>query len=427
MHSRIQQFGINLKKRVQFFFKSLGPGFITGAADDDPSGIGTYSVAGAQLGLSILWTAIITWPLMSAVQMMCARIGMVTGRGLAASLKRKFPKPVLIIFCSCLFVANTFNVAADLAAMGDAAFLLTGIHSSIFIIIFGAGITYATIKLNYTQIARGLKYLALFLFSYVIAAFVLKPDWMKVVKATLTPSLPQNGLAWSTLVAILGTTISPYLFYWQSSQEVEEKKAVGQTRVNDRMGCTKDELVARAFDVGVGTFFSNIVMFFIILTTGITLYENGITNIQTSAEAAAVLKPLAGNFATFLYTFGLVGTGLLAIPTLTGSIAYAWAETFGWAQGLNATLRRARPFYLIIIISTIIGIGINFTNFHPVEALYWSAVINGLLAPFLLVGILAVASDNKIMYGQPSPPLARFTVGLTILLMFGCGVAMFIL
>jgi NRAMP (natural resistance-associated macrophage protein)-like metal ion transporter len=427
MQSRIQQLVSNIKKRIQLFFDALGPGFITGAADDDPSGIGTYSVAGAQLGPSILWTALLTWPLMAAVQMMCARIGLVTGRGLGASLKRKFPRPVLILFCSTLFVANTFNVGADLAAMADAAWMLTGIPRPIMIIVFGGAITYATIRLSYSLIARVLKWLALFLFSYVITAFVVGPNWWSVAKWTFIPTLPTNGLGWSTLVAILGTTISPYLFYWQASQEVEEKKAVGQTRVNDRIGCTKDELVARAFDVGVGTFFSNTVMFFIILTTGITLFEHGITNIQTSADAAQVLKPMAGNFAAFLYTIGLVGTGLLAIPTLTGSVAYAWAETFGWTQGLNASLHRARSFYFVIIASTIVGIGLDFTSLQPVEALYWSAVINGLLAPFLLLGILVVASDSKIMYGQPSPMIARITVGLTILLMFGCGVAMFLL
>jgi Mn2+/Fe2+ NRAMP family transporter len=379
------------------------------------------------MGLSVLWTAILTWPLMAAVQMMCARIGLVTGRGLAASLKRKFPKPVLIVFCSCLFVANTFNVGADLAAMGDAAAMLTGVPVWIYILLFGGSITFATIHLSYSQIARVLKYLALFLFSYVVTAFVIGPNWMEVAKFTLIPTLPKDDLGWSTLVAILGTTISPYLFYWQASQEVEEKKIAGHSRVNDRMGCTQDELVARAFDVGVGTFFSNVVMFFIILTTGCILHAKGVTNIQTSAEAAQVLKPLAGNFAAFLYTIGLIGTGLLAIPTLTGSVAYAWAETFGWSQGLNSSLRRARSFYLVIIASTIIGIGINFTQLHAVEALYWSAVINGLLAPFILIGILAVARDKKLMFGQPSPKLAQFTVGLTILLMFVCGVAMFVL
>lgn len=375
----------------------------------------------------MLWTAAVTWPLMAAIQMMCARIGLVTGRGLSAALKRKFPKPVLIVFCSALFVANTFNIGADLAAMADAGTMMTGVPSAIYIVAFGVGITYATIRLSYAQIGRVLKYLALFLFSYVVTAFVIGPNWLQVARATFIPTLPHDGLGWSMLVAILGTTISPYLFYWQASQEVEEKKAGGQLRVNDRIGASRDELVARGFDVGVGTFFSNIVMYFIILTTGITLYQNGVTNIQTSADAAAVLKPLAGNFAAFLYTIGLVGTGLLAIPTLAGSIAYAWAETFGWSHGLNASLRRARAFYLVIISSMFIGIGINFTNFHPVEALYWSAVVNGLLAPFLLVGILIVASDKKIMYGQPSPPLARFTVGLTILIMFFCGGAMFLL
>jgi NRAMP (natural resistance-associated macrophage protein)-like metal ion transporter len=416
---------ISLKARALLFVKAIGPGFITGAADDDPSGIGTYSTAGAQLGLTFLWTAFVTWPLMTAVQMMCARIGMVTGRGLGSALKLKFPKPILLLFCIALFAANTFNVGADLAAMGDAAEMLSGLPSQIFVILFGLLTAVATVWLSYIHIARVLTVLALFLFSYVIAAFVIGPDWHLVAQNTFIPHLPKDSAGWSTLVAILGTTISPYLFYWQASQEVEEKKAEGMTKVRDRIGTTQEKLVYRVFDVGVGTFFSNAVMFFIILTTGLTLHSHGAMNIETSSQAAEALRPLAGPLAAILYTIGLVGTGLLAIPTLTGSAAYAWAETLNWRQGLNSKPGSAKSFYRVILFSTAIGITMDFMNLSPVRTLYWSAVLNGLLAPFLLVGILFVARDKKIMHGQSAPLLTQILVLITTIAMFGAAFAMF--
>lgn len=414
-----------IKKRSKFLFEAIGPGFITGAADDDPSGIGTYSIAGSQFGLSMLWTAFLTWPLMSAVQMVCARIGMVTGRGLGSALKLKFPRPVLYVFCWALFIANTFNVGADLSAMGDAAEMLTHLPSQMFVVLFGVLTASATIWLSYKHIARVLTVLALFLFSYVIAAFVIGPDWHAVALNSFVPQLPTTSSGWSMLVAILGTTISPYLFYWQASQEVEVQKSEGFTRIEDRIGATQDDLSGRAFDIGVGTFFSNTVMFFIILTTGLTLHESGVTHIETSSQAAEALRPLAGPLASILYTIGLVGTGLLAIPTLTGSAAYAWAETLGWHQGLNSSLKRAKSFYLVIVLSTVVGVSIDFLGFNPVQILYWSAVLNGLLAPFLLLGILLVAGDLKIMRNQPAPIFVRVVVGITTIAMFFATFAMF--
>ena len=413
------------KSKIRQFFSVLGPGLISGAADDDPSGIATYSIAGAQFGTSMLWTAWITWPLMAFVQMMCARIGMVTGKGLAGALREKFPKPVMVLICLTLLIANTLNVGADLAGMADAAEILTGLTSHIYVVFFGVGIAVAVIRFRYHQIANTLKWLALTLFAYVITAFLLKPDWVIVGKATLTPSVPTSA-GWGMLVAILGTTISPYLFFWQASQEVEEEKAMGRRMLISRIGATDKEIKNRLLDVGVGTFLSNLVMFFIILTTALTLNVHGITNIQTSKEAAEALKPLAGNLAMLLYTTGIIGVGLLAIPTLTGSAAYAFSEVFRWKSGLDEKLRQAQAFYGVIILSTVCGIALDFTGFNPVQALYWSAIINGLLAPFLLIGVLFVARDAKIMRGQPSSLYSQGVVLLTTLLMFAAAIAMFV-
>ena len=415
------------KNFVQRFFSALGPGVITGAADDDPSGIATYSVAGAALGTSLLWTAFITWPLMAAVQMMCARIGMVTGRGLAGALRQKFPAPLIGIAALALLIANTINVGADLTGMADAAGMLTGFNTHFFVVVFAGVIGFATIRFRYYQIASILKWLALTLFAYVITAIVIRPNWTTIARDTFVPSWPKGHEAWATLVAILGTTISPYLFFWQASQEVEEEKAFGRRMRVRRQGATSKEIKDRKLDVGVGTFFSNVVMYFILLTTALTLHTHGLTNIETSRQAAEALKPLAGSFAATLYTLGIIGVGLLAIPTLTGSAAYAFAETFHWRQGLDQKFMSARPFYGVIILSTIIGIGLDFANVNPVKALFWTAVINGLLAPFLLAAILIVACDAKIMHHQPSSLLGRLVVGLTTLLMFGAGVALFVL
>ncbi|MFZ3374926.1 MAG: Nramp family divalent metal transporter [Chthoniobacterales bacterium] len=412
---------------VRRFFSLLGPGLITGAADDDPSGVATYSIAGAQLGTSLLWTAFITWPLMGAVQFMCARIGMVTGQGLGAAFGRKFPRPLIILASLALLGANTINVGADLSGMADAAAMLTGFNSHWFVVLFGLGIAFATIRFRYYQIAMILKWLALFLFAYVIAAFIVGPDWKTVLHDTFVPSWPKGHDAWQNLVAILGTTISPYLFYWQSSQEVEHEKAMGRRMVRQREGATKREIIDRKLDVGIGTFFSNFVMYFIILTTALTLHAHGIKDIDTSKQAAEALKPLAGSIAYTLYTVGLIGVGLLAIPTLTGSAAYAFAETFKWRQGLDERFKGARYFYGVIILSTVVGIAMDFLGINPVKALFWTAVINGLLAPFLLIGILFVACDRKLMNGQPSSWVSRVAVAITMLAMFVAAIAMFIL
>jgi NRAMP (natural resistance-associated macrophage protein)-like metal ion transporter len=317
---------------MRLLLKSLGPGVITGAADDDPSGIATYSVAGAQLGTKLLWTALLTWPLMAAVQMMCARIGKVTGQGLAANFKQRFPSWLLLGIVTALLAANTINIGADLAGMADAAEMLSGVKAHFFVVVFALLISWATVRLRYHHIANVLKWLVLVLFAYPITAFVVGADWGGVARATFIPSMPHTRDEWSTLVAILGTTISPYLFFWQASEEVEEEKSAGQSTLAQRRGATLKELELRNFDVGAGAFFSNIVMFFIILTTAITLNRHGITHIETTRQAAEALRPLAGKFAATLFTVGIVGVGFLAIPTLAGSAHMPSRKRWGGAK-----------------------------------------------------------------------------------------------
>ena len=417
----------NRKKPIRHFLSILGPGLITGAADDDPSGIATYSIAGALMGTSLLWTALISWPLMSCVQFMCARIGMVTGSGLAAALKQKFPQWILVMVAFALFAANTINVGSDLAGMSDAAGMLTGLNSHWFVVFFGVVIALATVYFRYFQIAKILKWLALFLFAYVVTAFVVQPDWRVALHDTFIPSWPKGHNAWQSLVAILGTTISPYLFFWQASEEVEEEKAMGRRMLRQRQGATGQEIRDRKLDVGVGAFFSNIVMYFIILTCALTLHRHGMREIETSKQAAEALKPLAGPLASTLYTVGLIGVGFLAIPTLTGSSAYAFAETFHWREGLDLPFKAAHYFYGVVIVSALLGIGIVVVGINPIKALFWSAIINGLLAPFLLVGVLIAASDRKLMQNQPSSWISRIVVAITVLVMFGAAIGMFVL
>jgi Mn2+/Fe2+ NRAMP family transporter len=363
---------------------------------------------------------------MGAVQMMCARVGMVTGEGLAGALRKKLPRSFIVIVSFALFIANTINVGADLAGMADAAEMLTGIGSRWLVPLFGLTITVAAVRCRYEQIANLLKWLALVLFAYVITGFICKPDWSLVARSTFIPTWPHDHEMWGTLVAILGTTISPYLFFWQSSQEVEEEKSKGQRTVIQRRGATSQEILDRKLDVGTGTFVSNAVMFFIILTTALTLHKTGITHIESSRQAAEALRPLAGRFAASLFTIGIVGVGFLAIPTLAGSAAYAFAETFGWRQGLDEKFSRARFFYVVLIASVVIGVILDVLKVSAMKALYWSAVLNGLLAPFLLIGILLVAGDRKLMQEQPSSNLSLFVVGTTTLLMFAAGIGMFV-
>jgi NRAMP (natural resistance-associated macrophage protein)-like metal ion transporter len=414
------------KSPVRRFFGALGPGLVTGAADDDPSGIATYSIAGAKLGTGMLWTALLTWPLMAVVQMMCARIGMVTGMGLLRALRKKFPKPLIVVISLALFLANTMNVGADLLGMADAAEMLSGVKAVFFVVLFGVVITVTSVRCDYQQIARILKWLCLALFACVVTGFIIKPDWSTIARDTVIPSLARGHDAIAMLVAILGTTISPYLFVWQASQEVEEGKAHGLNRVSLREGATPKAINTRAMDVGTGTFFSNLVMYFIILTTGMTLHRHGITDIETSKQAAEALRPLAGSFAAGLYAVGVIGVGFLSIPTLAGSAAYAFAETFAWKQGLNEKPKAAWRFYAVFVLSMAVGMALYFLKVNPVKALYWSAIINGILAPFLLVAIVIVASDAKLMKKQPSSRAARICVGITALLMFAAAAGMFI-
>ena len=414
------------KNSLKRFFSVLGPGLTTGAADNDPSGIATYSIAGAQLGTSLLWTALVTWPLMAFIQLMCARIGMVTGRGLAGALRQKCPRWLLLMVAAALLSANIITIGADLAGMSDAGKMLIGVDTRLLTIIFGAGITLAIVYFRYYQIASTLKWLTLVLFAYVITAFILKPHWGSVLYDTFIPSWPRGNNAWQNLVAVLGTTISPYLFFWQASQEVEEEKAMGRWMLVSREGATKREISDRRIDVATGTFFSNLVMYFIILTAALTLHAHNNTNIESSRQVAEALKPLAGSFAALLYTIGLVGVGLLTIPILAGSSAYAFAETFAWKEGLDLPVTTARYFYAVIGASTLFGIAMVFVKINPVKALFWASTINGILAPFLLIGVLLVSCDRQLMQRQPSPWLSRVMVGLTAALMFVAAVAMFV-
>jgi NRAMP (natural resistance-associated macrophage protein)-like metal ion transporter len=415
------------KNPLRRFISLLGPGLTTSAADNDPSGIATYSIVGAQLGTSLLWTAFLTWPLMACVQFMCSRIGMVTGRGLAGALRQKYPRWLLFIAATALLSANIITIGADLAGMSDAGKMLTGINSHVFTIFFGVGITLAIIYFRYHQIAFVLKWLTLALFAYVITAFILRPNWGSVLYDTFIPSWPKGHNAWQNLVAVLGTTITPYLFFWQASQEVEEEKAIGRRMLVSREGATKREILDRQVDVGAGTFFSNVVMYFIILTAALTLHAHNETNIESSRQVAEALKPLAGSFAATLYTIGLVGVGLLAIPILAGSSAYAFAETFVWRDGLDLPVTSARYFYGVIGASTLLGIVLVFVKINPIKALFWASVINGVLSPFVLVGVLLVACDRSLMKRQASTWLPRIVVGLTAAIMFFAAGAMFFL
>ena len=408
------------------FLRALGPGIVSGAADDDPSGIATYSIAGAQFGLAFLWTALLTWPLMAAVQSMCARIGMVTGRGLMAVFRLRFKRPILVVAAASLFVANTLNVGADLSAMADVAQMLTRVSSHIWVVVIAASIGWATVHLHYRTIANALKWLAIVLIAYVITAFTLHPPWAAVAQATVVPVIPRQQSAWSMLVAILGTTISPYLFFWQASQEVEVEKSLGRRRIVDREGATPEEIRLRKLDVGIGTFASNLAMYFIILTTALTLHAHGLTTLTTSREVASALRPLAGSFASSLYALGILGTGALAIPTLAGSAAYALAETFEWREGIDSKLKQAPAFYAAILTALGMGVFLDFANVNVVQALYWSAVLNGVLAPFLLVGLLLVATDRTLMHGQPSSRLGAATVIVSTVVMFVAAIGMFV-
>lgn len=412
-HSRFKR-----RLHLDSIVSQLGPGLITGAADDDPSGIGTYSIAGAQFGTAFLWTAPLTWPLMACVQYACAQVGIVCGEGLTRALQKKIPRWMVALICFALLIANTLNVGADLSAMADATEMLGLGSSHVYVVVYGILISWATVQLRYQQVVRVLKWLVLALFAYVATAFLTSPDWGEAVKNTFLPTAFRTKDEWAMVVAILGTTISPYLFFWQTSIEVEESRTPQTSSLSKR-------LRLRALDVGLGTFFSNFVMFFVILTTATTLHRAGLTQIETSKQAAMALKPLAGQFSYLLYTIGMIGVGVLAIPTLTSSAAYAIAEFFNWDTGLDATLKEARAFYTVILISTGFAVIFDFLDFSAIKALYWSAILNGLIAPFILAGLLMIVSDRKLMNDRRPSRLVRSVLGVTIVLMVGAAVGMF--
>ena len=382
------------------YFRILGPGLVTGASDDDPSGIATYSIAGAVHGYLFLWTALFTFPLMAAIQLVCARIGLVTGRGLAGTLRQHYPRPLIAGACLILLVANVFNIAADLGGMAEAAALLTGLPALPFVVVFGVGITVITIYTSYATFAQTLKWLTAVLFAYVAAAFMAHPHWPGVLMATVIPDFHWTRPAVSTFVGILGTTISPYLFFWQATHEVEEEKRRGKKTIAQRRGATPHELADARLDVNTGMFFSNLVMYFIILATASTLHRAGVQDIETARQAAEALRPLAGDAAYVLFAVGLVGTGLLAIPVLAGSASFAVAELFAWPAGLDLKPRRARRFYLVFAGAMAGGIALGLVGANPIRTLFFSAVLNGLLAPPLMVLVMLVGGNRKIMGGD---------------------------
>jgi NRAMP (natural resistance-associated macrophage protein)-like metal ion transporter len=386
-------------------FAGLGPGLITGAADDDPSGISTYSVAGAAYGYATLWIALLTFPLMAAIQLMCARLGMVTGRGLAAAVRIYYARWVLWGACSILVVANVINIGADLGGMAEATQLITGIRPLIWIPFHAVFITGLLVWTSYRLIAKIFKWLTLVLFAYVLASFFAHVDWRHALAVTFVPHLEWSRGFLSVLVAILGTTISPYLFFWQAAEEVEEEKVKGKNLAQCKGATTKELNSARA-DTIAGMFFSNLIMYFIILTTAATLHAHGQTDIATARQAAEALRPLAGNGAYLLFTVGLIGTGMLGVPVLVGSCAYAVAEAAAWRGSMSDKPRSARKFYAVMAVAMALGLALNFAGFNAVKMLFWSAVINGLLAPPLILLVILLTSSPKVM-GQRvnSPPL----------------------
>jgi Mn2+/Fe2+ NRAMP family transporter len=382
----------------QSFWARLGPGLITGAADDDPSGIATYSQVGAGFGYAILWTACFTLPLMVGIQTVSARIGRVTGQGLAANIRQHYPPWLLYGIVVLLLVANTINIAADIGAMGAALTLLIGGPAHLYAIAFGLVSLLLQIVVPFPRYAPILKLLTLALLAYVATVFVVKVPWSEVFYQTLMPSLSLKADYLIAIVAVFGTTISPYLFFWQASQEVEDQRAApGEEPLVKAPEQARLQLRRIQIDTYVGMGFSNLVAFFIMLTAVVTLHLHGITDIQTSADAAQALRPLAGDFAFMLFSAGIVGTGLLAVPILAGSAAYAVAESFKWPIGLGLQLLQARGFYAIVIIATTLGVALNFTPIDPIKALFWSAVINGVISVPIMIVMMLMAVRPDIM------------------------------
>jgi len=405
------------------FFKILGPGLITGASDDDPSGIATYSQAGAAYGLSTLWTSLITFPLMASIQEMCARIGLVTSHGLAGTLKTNYSKSVLYLMLLFSFPAIVMNIGADIAGMGAVGnLLIPSVHAIFFAFGFTILLLVLIIFLPYQKIAAVLKYLCMVLLVYFVVPFLYKQNWFDILKSTFIPTIKFNKEYISILVAILGTTISPYLFFWQATMEVEDQRKNKALLVVD-----KRVLHEMHKDVDFGMLFSNLTMFFIILTAGTVLFKGGIHKIDTVEQAAQALRPLAGNLAYLLFALGVIGTGLLAIPVLSGSLSYIVTETFGWEEGLDKKFHQAKAFYVVIAVSLILGLSLNYIGISPIKALIYSAILYGLTAPVLIVIILHISNNKKIMGKNTNGKVSNILGFATLVLMTAAAVVLVVL
>jgi NRAMP (natural resistance-associated macrophage protein)-like metal ion transporter len=395
------------------FWKVLGPGLVTGASDDDPSGIATYSQAGAAFGLSTLWTSLLAFPLMAAIQQMCARIGLITSQGLTGTIKKHYPRPVLYLMLLFSFPAIVMNIGADIAGMGAVGNLLfPAIDATYFSIFFTLLLLGLIIYLPYVKIASVLKYLCIVLLVYFIVPFLYKQDFKEILKATFIPQIQFNKEFIAILVGILGTTISPYLFFWQASVEVEEMK-----NKKKQLVVNKKIIHEMQQDVDFGMTFSGLVMYFIILTTGTVLFQGGVHQIDTVEQAAMALKPLAGDMAYLLFAIGVIGTGLIAIPVLSGSLSYIFTETFGWEQGLDKKFHEAKGFYIIIGISLVLGLTLNYVGISPIKALIYTAVLYGITAPVLIAIILHIANNKKIMGDNVNSKLSNILGFLALIIM----------
>jgi NRAMP (natural resistance-associated macrophage protein)-like metal ion transporter len=412
-----------LAASLKRFWKILGPGLVTGSSDDDPSGIATYSQAGAGFGLTTLWTALVTFPLMAAVQEMCARIGLVTSHGLTGAIKRYYPRPLLYVMVIFSAPAIILNIGADIAGMGAVSHLLfPGIPSLYFSVLFTAILLASLIYLPYHKISSILKYLCIGLLVYLIVPFLSKQHWAEIVKGAFIPTIHMNKEYVTILVAILGTTISPYLFFWQATMEGEEAK-----NSKRRLVVNKKIIHDMDVDVDYGMLFSNIVMFFIILSTGTVLFNGGIHKIDTVDQAAKALEPIAGKAAYLLFAIGIIGTGFLAIPVLSGSLSYIISETFEWKGGLDSKFHEAKPFYLVMSVSLIVGLLINYVGISPIQALIYTAVLYGLTAPVLIAIILHMSNNVDVMGKYTNGKWSNIFGGLSFLLMTAGAVALFVL
>ncbi len=387
-------------KKLTVYLKALGPGVITGASDDDPSGIGTYSAVGAMFGFAILWMAAWLLPVMLAVQEVCARIGIVTNKGLTRVLGERFNKKTMAIVVSLLIIANVVNIGADLGAMAASLRLITGVNVSAAALFFALFIVFLEIFFRYRTYVKFLKWLTLAVFAYVVTGFLVHPNWREVFENAFIPSIEFNENYIFAMIAVFGTTITPYLFFWQTSEEVEESKLLNKYERKASMHCRISHMRT---DVGTGMILANVVFFFIILSTAQVLFKNGVTSIGSAEQAALALRPLAGNAAYLLFALGIIGTGLLAIPILAGSGAYALSEVMKWHEGLELKFSRAKGFYMVIALSILVGLGLNFLHVNPIKALYYSAYLNGIIALPLLVVIMMIGNDKLVMGRETHP------------------------